>query len=152
MSDDFRQADGRFGKGNPGGPGRPRAAERTAALDLLAADAGADLVGVALEQARKGNLKAVEMLLDCIWPMRRGRPVQVGAPQIRATADLIPVGAGLTDAVMGGDLSPEEGAAAARVLAAHQKMIQTVDLEQRIIALEENDVPPRPPLGLGGVK
>src|SRR5687767_1261468 len=42
QSDDFRQADGRFGKGNPGGPGRPRAAQRVAALDLRAAEAGPD--------------------------------------------------------------------------------------------------------------
>jgi len=27
MSDDFRQADGRFAMGNPGGPGRSRACE-----------------------------------------------------------------------------------------------------------------------------
>jgi hypothetical protein len=137
MSDDFRQADGRFTKGNPGGPGRPRAPERAAALDLLASDAGADLIAVALEQAKGGNLKAIEMLLDRIWPVRRGRPVRVDAPEIRDTADLLPVGAALTNAVLTGDLTPEEGAAASRVLRAHESLIEIVDLERRMTAIQE---------------
>src|SRR5438045_9044503 len=95
QSDDFRQADGRFGKGKPGGPGRPRLHDRAVALDLLAAEAGADLVDVALKEAKGGNLKAVEMLLDRIWRVRRGRPVEIEAPPIRATADILPVGAAL---------------------------------------------------------
>src|SRR4051812_21003265 len=84
---------GVFGKGNPGGPGRPRLRERAAALDLRAAEAGAELIDVALKEAKGGNLKAVEMLLDRIWPVRRGRPVEIEAPPIRSTADLLPVGA-----------------------------------------------------------
>ena len=137
MSDDFRQADGRFTRGNPGGPGRPRACERAAALDLLAAEAGADLIEVALSEAKKGNLRAVEMLLDRIWPVRRGRPVEVDAPPIRTIPDLVPAGAAVTGAVLSGELTPEEGSAAARVLVAHQKMIETVDLEQRLDKLQK---------------
>ena len=137
MSEDFRETDGRFAKGNPGGPGRPRARERVAALDFLAAEAGAELIEVALNEAKKGNLRAVEMLLDRIWPVRRGRPVEIEAPPIRATADLLPVGAALTDAVLSGDVSPEEGTAAARVVDAHRKMIELVDNEERLAALEE---------------
>jgi hypothetical protein len=144
-SDDFRQADGRFGKGNPGGPGRPRLRERAAALDLRAAEAGPELIDVALAQAKQGNLKAIEMLLERIWPVRRGRPVEVEAPPIRATADLLPVGAAVTDAVLSGEWTPEEGSAAARVLVAHQKMICTVDIERKIRALEEQDKARRPP-------
>ena len=137
MSDDFRQADGRFARGNPGGPGRPRACERAAALDLLAAEAGADLIEVALSEAKKGNLRAVEMLLDRIWPVRRGRPVEVDAPPIRTIPDLVPAGTAVTGAVLSGELTPEEGSAAARVLVAHQKMIETVDLEQRLDKLQK---------------
>jgi hypothetical protein len=138
-SEDFRQADGRFGKGNPGGPGRPRLRDRAAALDLRAAEAGPTLIDVALEQAKAGNLKAVEMLLDRIWPVRRGRPVEIAVPPIRGINDLVPVGAAVTDAVLSGDVSPEEGSDAARVLVAHQRMIRTVDLERRIRAIEEED-------------
>src|SRR5947209_19522321 len=137
--DDFRQADGRFGKGNPGGPGRPRLRERAAALDLLAAEAGPELIDVALKEAKGGNLKAVEMLLDRIWPVRRGRPVEIEASPIRGIGDLVPVGAAITDAVLSGERSPEEGSDAARVPVAHQRMLRTVDLERRSRASEGED-------------
>jgi hypothetical protein len=135
--DDFRQGDGRFGKGNPGGPGRPRAAQRMAALDVRAAEAGPDLIDVALKEAKGGNLKAVEMLLDRVWPVRRGRPVEIEAPPIRALADLVPVGAAVTDAVLTGEVTPEEGSDAARVVEAHRKLVETVDIEKRMTALED---------------
>jgi hypothetical protein len=136
MSDDFRQADGRFGKGIPGGPGRPRLRERAAALDLVAAEAGAELIDVALQEAKKGNLRAVELLLDRIWPVRRGRPVEIDVPPIRAVADLVPAGAAVTRAVLTGDLTPDEGAAAARILTAQSKMIETADFEVRLRDLD----------------
>ena len=76
MSDDsfadFRQPDGRFAKGNPGGPGRSRARERIAALDQRVAEAGEDLIDAALKVAKDGNVRALEMLLDRIWPRAAG--------------------------------------------------------------------------------
>jgi hypothetical protein len=146
MSDEFRQADGRFAKGNPGGPGRPRLRERAAALDVLASEAGAELIDVALREARKGNLKAIDMLLERIWPVRRGRPVEVDAPPIRTIPDLVPAGAAVSSAVLGGDLTPEEGSAASRVLVAHQKMIDTANLAVKLRELEARiDAQQRPP-------
>lgn len=141
MSDDsfadFRQPDGRFAKGNPGGPGRSRARERIAALDQRVAEAGEDLIDAALKVAKDGNVRALEMLLDRIWPARRGRPVEIDAPEIRSTPDLVPATAAVTNAVLNGDVTPREGAAAARVIEAHGSMIELVDLERRMTALEE---------------
>jgi hypothetical protein len=141
MSDDsfgdFRQADGRFAKGNPGGPGRPRARERLAALDQRVAEAGDDLIDAALKVAKGGNVRAIEMLLDRIWPAQRGRPVEIEAPEIRAVADVVPASAAVTSAVLNGDVTPREGAAVARVIEAHGSMIELVDLERRMTELEE---------------
>jgi hypothetical protein len=141
MSDDsfadFREADGRFAKGNRGGPGRPRARDRIAVLDERVAEAGGDLIDAALKEATAGNIRAIEMLLDRIWPVRRGRPVEIDAPEIRGTPDLVPATAAVTNAVLNGDVTPREGAAAARVIEAHGNMIELVDLERRMTALEE---------------
>ena len=134
---DFRQADGRFAKGNPGGPGRPRARERIAAFDQMVANAGADLIEAALKVAKDGNVRAIEMLLDRIWPARRGRPVEVEAPEIRAVADVVPASAAVTSAVLNGDVTPREGAAVARVIEVHGSMIELVDLERRMTELEK---------------
>src|SRR5690348_12553956 len=144
MSDDsftdFRQADGRFAKGNPGGPGRPRARERIAALDQRVAEAGDDLIDAALKVAKDGNVRAIEMLLDRIWPAQRGRPVEIEAAEIRAVSDVVPATAAVTNAVLNGDVTPREGAAAARVIETHGKMIELVDLERRMTALEQESL------------
>jgi hypothetical protein len=75
MSTDGRGADGRFAKGNAGGPGNPngrRTAElRTALLDAVTADDIRAIVGRLVAMARGGNLAAVAMLLDRVF----GRPV-----------------------------------------------------------------------------
>jgi hypothetical protein len=137
MSDDGRNADGRFAKGNPGGPGRPRVRDTITSLDRLVVEAGPELIEAALTEARAGNLKAIEMLLGRIWPARRDRPVEIEAPEIRGVTDLVPATAAVTNAVLAGDATPAEGAAAARVIDAHRGMISVVDLERRMKELEE---------------
>src|SRR5690242_9151161 len=101
MSDDpsseFRLANGQFAKGNPGGPGRPRAVDRVRELERRAAEAGPELIDALLATAKGGNLRAIEMVLDRVWPVRRGRPVAVDVPEIRKTADLLPAGAAVTN-------------------------------------------------------
>ena len=144
MSDDsfgdFRQPDGRFAKGNPGGPGRPRARERIAALDQRVAEAGEDLIDAALKVAKDGNVRALEMLLDRIWPVQRGRPVEIDAPEIRTVSDVVPATAAVTNAVLNGEVTPREGAAAARVIETHGSMIELVELERRMTALEQESL------------
>ncbi|HLG44848.1 MAG TPA: hypothetical protein VKY24_01295 [Reyranella sp.] len=139
MSDDsfadFRHSDGRFAKGNRGG--RPRARDRIVALDERVAEVGDDLIEAALKVAKDGNVRAIEMLLDRIWPVRRGRPVEIEAPEIRSVPDLVPATAAVANAVLNGAITPREGAAAMRVIEAHRSMIVTVDLAQRMTALEE---------------
>jgi len=47
-----RDGDGRFAKGNPGGPGRPRAAVRGTPSDQLAVVASSELIKLFLDLAR----------------------------------------------------------------------------------------------------
>ena len=134
-----RTADGRFIKGCPAGPGRPRKAVRAAtdALDDRLAQASGDLYDVALGLAREGNETALRMLLDRVWPVRRHRPLEIAAPEIKRTHDLLPAMAGVTNAIFAGEATSEESAAAAGVLKAHLKAIEIIDHEDRITVLEE---------------
>jgi hypothetical protein len=56
----IRQSNGRFAKGNPGGPGRPRnpLGIIAGALDRLGVDVAEELMAMTIEKARKGNLEA----------------------------------------------------------------------------------------------
>src|SRR3954467_8797567 len=80
-SPDARLASGRFAKGNPGGPGRPRNPVRTMAgeLDRRGVDVAEELMAMTIETARKGSLEATEMVPKRGWPARRSRPIELDA-------------------------------------------------------------------------
>jgi hypothetical protein len=134
-----RTADGRFIKGCPAGPGRPRKAVRAAAdaLDERVAAKAGDLFEMAFRQADEGNATALKALLDRVWPIRRHRPLEIAVPEIRKTHDLLPAMAGVTNAMFAGEATSQESEAAARVLRAHFKAIELIDHEDRITVLEE---------------
>jgi hypothetical protein len=77
------------------------------------------------------------MLLERIWPVGRGRALEIAVPQINGARDLLPAAAALSNTVLAGEASAREGADVARVLRAHIQAIELVDLEQRIQELEE---------------
>ena len=128
---DSRGLDGRFAKGHPGGPGRPRKAVKAAAdrLDEQIAEAAGDVFEVALSLAKERNIAAVKMLLDRVWPVGRHRALEIAIPEIRGAQDLLPAAAALTNAVFAGEATGREGADLARVLKAHEDVIGTVELE-----------------------
>jgi hypothetical protein len=67
MSDDsftdFREADGRFAKGNRGGPGRPRARERIATLDQRVAEAADELIEAARASATRQPVRSTSCIV-----------------------------------------------------------------------------------------
>lgn len=135
-----RHSNGRFAKGNPGGPGRPRgtALSRSAlALDELGADVGRELMNVVVEQAKAGNLRAAELVLSRVWPARRGRPLAIDAEPLQAMADLEPASNALTEAVLKGEVTPQEGRSFASLMAMQCRLLETVDIERRVQAIED---------------
>jgi hypothetical protein len=126
-----------FQKGNQGGPGRPPG--RTAAstfFDKIGTEAAEDLLNTVVDAARKGNLRAAEIVLARIWPQRKGRPVQLTLPPVRQASDLVPAQAALLQAIGEGAITPEEGAAVASVLEAQRRSIELADIEKRVGLLE----------------
>ena len=81
-----RESNGHYAKGNPGGPGRPRSAvSRSAlALDEMGTEIGKEVFRMIADKALAGDLKAAEILLSRVWPMRRGRPLDIDARPIKA--------------------------------------------------------------------
>jgi hypothetical protein len=134
-----RAPDGRFTPGNPGGPGRPKGARHAAllALDAIGEAGAADVLGAVLQAARAGDLRAAAILLDRVWPARKGRAVGVALPPVATAADLVPALAAVAAGMACGELTPEEARAAAAVLEIQCKAIETAELERRVAALEE---------------
>jgi hypothetical protein len=113
----------RFQPGNPGGPGRPTGSRNKATL--------------ALDKLAEGDARAAELILSRVWPPRKGRPVAMRLPAIETAADLVKALGAVADAVAAGDLTPDEGAGMAAVLETKRRAVETVELEARIAALEQ---------------
>ena len=147
MSDVFQSdshgPDGRFLKGNPGGPGRPRKIVKMAAdaLDVRLSEAADDLYDVAVRLAREGNERMLKMLLDRLWPAGRSRGLEIDAPEINKPRDLLTAISRVTNATFAGEATAGEGAAVAKVLRAHRDIIEDVDFDERLTALEKRQGP-----------
>ena len=77
------------------------------------------------------------MCLERIIPPRRGRPVQLGLPLVRAAANLGGTMAGITNAAADGSITPGEAAELARVVEIFVRAVETSDFERRLRELEE---------------
>src|ERR1700722_799101 len=134
-----KSTDTRFQPGNPGGPGRPQGSRNkaTLALDKIADDAGEDILKKMVEAALDGELRAGELVLQRIWPSRKSRPIALTLPAIQSASDVVAAVGAVADAVGAGEITPDEGQAVASILEAKRRAIETVDLEARLSALEQ---------------
>jgi len=132
---------GRFQPGHPGGPGRPLGSRNraTVLLDELAeGEEGAKaILQAVVDKAKAGDMRAAEIVLQRIWPVRKGRSVALTLPAIKTAVDVVAAIGAVADAVARGDLTPDEGNAVASILEAKRKAIETVQLESRVAALEK---------------
>jgi hypothetical protein len=130
---------GMFEPGGPGGPGRKAGSRNkaTLALDALAEGDGKAILERQLEKAKEGDGKAAELILSRIWPARKSRAINLDLPPVTAPADIVPALGRIADAVAGGEITPEEGAAVAAVLEGKRKAIETTEVLARIEALEK---------------
>ena len=122
--------------GNPKGPGTGSRNRASLLLDRMAEGEAEAVLQSVLMAAKAGDMGAAKVLLDRVWPARKGRPVRLELPEMRTPADLAAALGAVAGAVARAELSPEEGAAVAAVLESQRRAIETAQLEQRIAALE----------------
>jgi hypothetical protein len=134
-----RAPNGRFVAGGPGGPGRPRGSRHRAlaALDAVGEAGAAEVLEAVLQAAKCGDMRAASILLDRVWPTRKGRAVEVALPEVASAADLVPALAAVAAAMGRGEVTPEEARAMCAVLEIQRRVIETAELEARVAALEE---------------
>jgi hypothetical protein len=136
---DENQTPWRFQPGQSGNPaGKPRGARNAAlaALDAIGQEGAEAVLRAVVEAAGKGDMRAAEILLRRVWPERKGRPVALDLPPMECAADLAKALGSIARAVAAGDLTPEEAGAVAGVLELQRRAIETLELQQRIEALE----------------
>jgi len=128
---------GRFAKGNLGGPGRPRSISRSAvALDQLGAGVGEQVLQVIVDKALAGDLRAAELLLSRVWPTLRGRPLEIDAEPLKNLPDLVPAVTEVMNAVLAGEVTPREGHDVFSLVQAQCRTLEAVEFERRLQEVE----------------
>jgi len=129
----------KFTPGISGNPkGRPRGARNKSrqALELLMAGEAEDITRRCIDCAKEGDMVALRLCMDRIYPVRKGSPVQFTLPAIKSLGDISNAICTLLKAVSGGELSPEEGQSVAALLEVRRKSLESEDIEKRLSELE----------------
>ena len=134
-----------------GNPGRPPGSKNkiTRLAEHLAEGRAEHVVKKVLELAQAGDVACLRMLLDRLWPPRKGQPINIVMPPINSRQDLFAAIGSVWTAIREGHLTAEEASALSVVIDRSIRAIELHAIENRIAALEElhkqdakNDPPP----------
>ncbi len=143
-ADNGRDPSGRFGKGNPGGPGGARKRSfvmREAAETAITPEHVAALMRRALRMGLEGDLAAIRTVLDRVC----GRPADVSTSAEPLDFKLPPLGTAkecstaleqVAAALCEGRMNIDDARTLIELITARLKAIETVEMEQRIAELE----------------
>lgn len=133
-----------FQPGQSGNPaGRPKGSRHAAlaALDAIGSEGAQDVLKKVVEDAKAGDLRAAEILLARLWPVRKGRPIALDLPRLETPGDVVKATATIAEAVAAGEVTPEEGQAVAAIVETHRRALETEEIERRLAALEAAQPP-----------
>lgn len=126
-----------FSPGKSGNPnGRPKGIRdrRTSLRDLLEPHAPG-LVAKAVELALAGDSAALRMCLDRLIPPAKAKDEPVSLPPI--SDSLADTGRSVLDALARGQIGPDDAGAVMSAIASQVRIVDAVEVEARLRALEE---------------
>ena len=131
-----RNTDGTFSKGNTGRPKGTRNLKTVAIESLLEGQAEA-LTQTAISKALKGDTVALRLCMDRIMPQRKDNYINLDLRKISEPRDLIEAAGCVIKSVQTGNLTPSDGSKVMSLLESCQKVFETVELADRLDALEQ---------------
>ena len=130
-----RNTDGTFSKGNTGRPKGSRNKKTLAVESLLEGQAEA-LTQTAISKALKGDTVALRLCMDRVMPKRKDNYINLDLPKISEPRDLVEAAGCVINSVQTGNLTPSDGSKVMSLLENCQKVFETVELAERLDALE----------------
>lgn len=127
-------------KGQSGNPrGRPKGSRNKATLLAVAAMEGEleNVVRVVIDAAKKGDMAAARLVVDKLIPAVKERPLSIDLPAITGAGDCTAAHSKVLEAVASGQILPGEGEALAALIEQQRKAFETMELAERLAAIEE---------------
>ena len=131
-----------FQKGHSGNPaGRQKGCrnQSTVMAEILLEGEAEALIRRTIELALEGDTTALKLCLERIVPQRKSRVVSFDLPPIDRAADLGGAIGAVLQAASSGRLLLDEAAALVGMMESKRRALETMDLEQRLQALEADD-------------
>jgi hypothetical protein len=126
-----------FGRGNPGRPIGSKN-KTTEILERLAEGEAEQIIRKVLEKAKAGDDACLRMLMDRLWPARRGQPVKLDMQPLKTPTDVLDAITSLWSAIGQGHFTPEEASALSLVAERSMQVISQQELLKRIEVLEKD--------------
>lgn len=135
-----RPFNGRFAPGNKYGRGRALGSRNraTTMLDSMAQGVAQVILNAAIAAALAGDVSAMKLILDRVYPARRGRPTPFKIEAV-LTLPVSQITAALIEAVGAGELTSAEAVDVSRLVNQHRAAIELDVIEQRIAKLERRN-------------
>jgi hypothetical protein len=124
----------------PGNSGRPAGSKNrtTQLLENLAEGEAEQIIQKVLQKAKAGDDACLRMLMDRLWPPRKGQPVQLNTPPLKTSADVLTAIVSLWSAIAEGQLTPDEASALSIVAERSVAAISGQEALKRIETLEKD--------------
>ena len=134
-----RNTDGTFAVGNTG---RPKGSKnrKTLAMETLLEGQVEALTQTAINEALNGNTMALRLCIDRIMPLRKDNYINLDLPEIENPNQLVDAARCVLKAVQLGNLTPIEGNKVMLMLDNVRKILETVELSNRLELLEKKFV------------
>lgn len=139
MPDKTEEKQRKFQKGKSGNPlGRPKGTRNKAALfaEALFDNEVEVICRKAIEEAKKGNMQAIKIILDRIFPPKKDSPINISLPSIGTSFDVLETTQRIISSVGRGEITPSEGETLCRLIDTHIKAIELYEFEHRLKILE----------------
>ena len=120
------------------GLGKPKGARHiTTQLAYAMMEGGLEaILDQVVAKAKAGDMLACRMILDKIIPTQKDRTVAIELPSISTLDGVGRAQSEILQAVVDGDITPNEGERIAAIVEGRRRAIETVELEARITELE----------------
>ena len=118
--------------------GRPKGARNksTMAAEMLLEGEAERITHACITLALEGDSTALRLCLSRILPVKRERTFALDLPNLEGSQDSLKAIGAVLGAVAAGEITPGEGASITRLLEAYRGAFETVELENRLLALE----------------